>query len=146
MDSIWKKTISFLLFCDDVSLYEISFGLVLVKATVFEDFSLSFQKCPLFKQTLLSPLISRAPHHGRNNSQPTLYPMSALEMGTQGRRQWKKTLKAFQRCCCVMENKPGPCMGPCSRPHQSLHLHSFIDEQGISDSASCLVRHFQRAS
>lgn len=72
--------------------------------------------------------------------------MSALEMGTQGRRQWKKTLKAFQRCCCVMENKPVPCMGPRSRPHQSLHLHSFIDEQGMSDSASCLVRHFQRAS
>ena len=63
----WKKII-LLLFCDDVSLAEISLGLILVRAIVFEVLSLSFQKSPLFKQTLLSPLIARAPHNGRNNS------------------------------------------------------------------------------
>lgn len=58
----------------------------------------------------------------------------------------EKTLKAFQLCCCVMEKKPGTCLGASQQAPPEPCLSHSIDEQGMSDSPSCLVRHFKEHS
>lgn len=89
---------------------------------VFEVFSLSFQKSPLYKKTLLCPLIAKAPRNGRSSPQPTHYPMRALEMGTRGRRQWKKPWRLFSGAAAPRKTSQIPTSGPHSSPTRNFIL------------------------
>ena len=116
-----EKNISFLLFCDDVPLSEISLRLVSV------NLYLKFFLCPsrsllCMRKTLLCPLIAKAPHNGRSNPQPAHYPMRALEMGTRGRRQWKKPWRLFSGAAASRKTSQIPASGSRSSPTRKFIL------------------------